>query len=223
MRVVARIALDRAHALRFVEFEDRLGAVEVQRTAAAPRFRERVIHAEQRLEPRRERTQCCNSRRLALEQHLVCLAIGEARMTAHHRRIELRRTQLTAARDRHVRRKAQAIDVRLQRAQLVRQRIRQHRQHTAREIHRRAALRGFRVERRARTHVMADVRNRDDQPIARRRLLGVHRIVEVFRIRPVDRDQRQFAQIHTTRRFLRIHRTAPGFRFAQHFGRECGR
>ena len=70
---------------------------------------------------------CVARLRLALEQRLVRQRVGEPRGRAHHGRIEARRLQRTLARDDHVRGEAQPIDVRRQRAQVIRQRRRQHR------------------------------------------------------------------------------------------------
>ena len=99
-----------------------------------------------------------------------------------------------------VHREAGAVLVRPQRAQAVGQRLRQHRQHPVREIHRVGAPPGLQVQRITRAHVVGDVRDRDDHVpaagIARVGIgLGVDRIVEVARVRTVDRDQRQRAQV----------------------------
>ena len=95
-----------------------------------------------------------------------------------------------------MRREAGAILARPQRAQVAGERLGQHRQHAVREIDRVAALRAPRD--RADRPAAHSARRRRSRPrrasraaVARR----PHRIVEVARIRPVDRDQRQIAQI----------------------------
>jgi hypothetical protein len=93
-----------------------------------------------------------------------------------------------------------AIDAFLQRANVCRQFLRQHRHDAIREIHAVAASPRFLVDRGARPHVEADVRDRDDRlPAAR--IGGVvigcrpDRIVMIARIGGVDRDDRQVAEV----------------------------
>ena len=107
--------------------------------------------------------------RVAPEQHRMRRGVGEPRGRAHHGRIEAP-AACSAPRSLtlHVGHHAQAIDVRLERAQVVRQRGRQHRQHARREIDRGAARARLGIQRRARPHVMADVGDRDQQAEARR-------------------------------------------------------
>ena len=73
-----------------------------------------------------------------LADRLPHARVGQARVRAHHRRIELRARDFAVAVDLHVAHHAQALDLRIQRADAVRQRLRQHRHDEAGEIHRRA-------------------------------------------------------------------------------------
>ena len=80
--------------------------------------------------------------------------------------IEAVALDLARLRDRHLADHAQAIDLGLERAELVRQPLGQHRNHAPREIHRLAALARVDVERVAVANVVADVGDGDDQPEA---------------------------------------------------------
>ena len=62
---------------------------------------------------------------------------------------------------------------------------------------------------------MAHVGDRDDQPKTRRVRLGVHRIVKIARILPVDGDERQRTQVDARVRLTRIHLLAASLRLAQ--------
>ena len=123
------------------------------------------------------------------------LRIGEPRARMHDRGIELVRLDRALRRDVHVARHAQAVDVRLERAELVRQLLRQHRDHAAREVHRGAALARLGVERVAVAHVVRDVGDGDDEPEALALALAIDGVVEVLRRLAVDRDERQRRQV----------------------------
>ncbi len=93
----------------------------------------------------------------------------------------------TGRRHLHVADHAQAIHFGPQTAQFVRQRLRQHRNHAAREIHAGRAFAGISVERSFEFHVMRNVGDGDDQTIALAGLLGVYRVIEIFSGFAVDR------------------------------------
>src|SRR5881397_2029695 len=90
--------------------------------------------------------------------------IGEPRARAHDRRIEAIPADLTLRADRDVAGHAEAIDFRVERAQAVGELLRQHRDDPAGKVNRIAALARIQVERVAVAHVVADVRDRDDEP-----------------------------------------------------------
>ncbi len=100
---------------------------------------------------------------------------------------------------------------------------RQHRQHARREIHRCTALHCFRVDRSAGPDVMADVRDRDDQPKARGMRLRVNGVVEITRILAIDRDEWQLSEVFPSLRIARIDVIAPSLRLAQGVGRKLVR
>jgi hypothetical protein len=97
--------------------------------------------------------------------------------------------------DLHLAREAEPVDLRIQGTESVREHLRQHRQHAACEVHRRAALARLAVDCAAGAHVVGDVGDRDDEPPAAAHALAVHGVVEVARVRAVDRDERELAQI----------------------------
>ena len=70
------------------------------------------------------------------------------------------------------------------------------------------------------THVVAHVRDRDDEAEALRMRLGVDRVVEVARILAIDGDERQVAQVDARRGRARIDVRTEGVRLAQRRGRE---
>ena len=78
-------------------------------------------------------------------------------------------------------------------------------------------LHRFAVERRARADVVADVRNRDAQAPAVTCALRVHRVVEVARVRAVDGDQRDLAQIFASLLVAAAYAFTEGFGFGQDF------
>ncbi len=133
------------------------------------------------------------------------LGVGEARLRMHHRRVELIALDLAVGCDHHVADHAQAVHIRVQRAQAVGEFFRQHRDDAARKVNRSRALVGVFVERLAGAHIVADVGNRYQQTPARGLFrfafagrghrLAVHRVVEVARVFAVDRHQRHVGQV----------------------------
>ena len=117
----------------------------------------------------------------------------------HHRWIEAIFFDIAAAADMHVAHHAQAIHMRIQRAQAVGQFFRQHRDHAARKIHRVAAQNRLAIQRVTGLHIVADIGNRHHQPVAAFFRRAIHRIVEIARGLAVDGDQRQVADVFAPR------------------------
>ena len=120
---------------------------------------------------------------------------------------------------------AGAVYPRLQRAQLVRQCLGQHRDDTIGKIDRIAAPLGLAVESAARPHIPGDVGDGDDEMPAAAVLrieirLGPHRVVEVAGVTAVDRDQRDIPQIGSTGRAHRQRRLGLGERGSWKFSRD---
>ena len=146
-----------------VELELHFDAVEIDRAA---RFAGALQRVEQRVEigePGQQRLRRARRAR-GIRQPAPHLRVGEPRARVHHGRVELVLRDPALGGHVHVADHAEPVDIRLERAELVRQRLGQHRDHAAREIDRRAALARVAVQRIAVLHVMRDVGDRDDQP-----------------------------------------------------------
>ena len=108
-----------------------------------------------------------NQRRILLAQILIALqympdfGVGQTRVRTHHRFVEFVASQAAFRRNRHLAHHTQAVYLRVERAQAVREHFRQHRDNLRREVHRRTTITRFSVQRRWRTHIVADVGNRD--------------------------------------------------------------
>ncbi|CSF26183.1 Uncharacterised protein [Shigella sonnei] len=108
-----------------------------------------------------------NQRDVLLAQILIALqnmpdfGVGQTRVRAHHRFVEFVARQAAFRRNRHLAHHTQAVYLRVERTQAVREHFRQHRDNLRREVHRRATVTRFSVQRRWRTHIVADVGNRD--------------------------------------------------------------
>ena len=141
-------------------------------------------------------------------------------MAAHHRRIEFKVLQQTRLADVHVGGEAQSIDLGFERAQMIRQRGRQHRQHTPREVDRGAALARRDIEWRPGADIVADIGDRNDQPKTLLRRLRVDRVVEVARVGAVDGDERQGPQVDAALGLARINTLAVTLGLDQRITRE---
>ena len=103
---------------------------------------------------------------------------------------------------------------------MVRELLGQHGQHAAREVDGGRALARFRIEGRARPHVVAHVRDGDEEPEARAARLGEDRIVEVARVLAVDGDERRRAQVLAPLERRRRHFAPVAARDRERFGRK---
>ena len=189
MRVVAG---DRHNALDFALFVEqhlRFGGFKVDGAATVAGGQQ---HLEQRIQVLHMRQHRVFAAVLQPVPHLV---VGQPRLGQHHRRVEGVAANLATAVDVHVAHHAQAFDFRVQRANAVGQRLGQHRDHPAREIHRIAALDRGEVQRVAGLHIMADVGNRHHQTETLALRFAIHRVVKVARGFAVDGHQRQVAQV----------------------------
>ena len=148
-------------------------------------------------------------------------------MAVHHTGVELIGMHLTLGGDQHVADHAQAIHIRVERAQAVGELFRQHGNHTAREVHTGRALVGIHVNRIAVLHIVTHIGNRHQQTPALAATdlgrLAVHSIVKVARIFAINGAQRHIAQINATLAILGHHlfRQGLGCRqtgFREHMG-----
>ena len=197
VRVVARRRHDPHDLAVRVELQRQLDGVEVDRAASLARGEEHLVERVELCEMRQQRACGLAFRRSGSVSH-ADLRVREPRARMHDRRVERVRLDRAARVDLHVARHAQPVDVRLQRAQLVRQRLGQHRNHAPRKVDRRAALARVGVERVAVAYVVADVGDRDDEPEAAAVGRAIDGVVEVLRRLAVDRHERQFGEIGAT-------------------------
>jgi hypothetical protein len=218
VRVVALEHAGLRHLALRAKHEAHFTGFELDRAALLPRLVEDPVQLVQALHLRQQRTDERQRLRLVLLGDAVAdrvphLRIGQARMRVHHRLIELRAADLAVAIDLHVADKAQAIHLRHQRADAVRQGLRQHRHHETGEVHRGRTQLRFVVQRRAGADVVRDVGDRDHKAEAVAVRLAVHRVIEILGVLAVDRHQRQCAQIHARRggRGIDLQRHCSGF------------
>ncbi len=120
-------------------------------------------------------------------------------MAVHHGGVELVGLQLAIGGDQHIGHHAQAVHIRVQRAQAIGELLRQHGDHAARKVDAGRTVVGIDVDGIAVLHIVAYIGNRHQQAPA----LGaadfggfaVHGIVKVARILAVDGDQRDIGQV----------------------------
>ena len=220
VRLVAAVLADGSDPLVAVEFIVGLAALEIERPAPMARLEQRMVEIHQRPQRRQQRSDRLLGIRLTLEQRRVGLVVGQAPMAAHHRRIEVEVLQQTRLADVHVGGEAQSIDLGFERAQMIRQRGRQHRQHTPREVDRGAALARRDIEWRPGADIVADIGDRNDQPKTLLRRLRVDRVVEVARVGAVDGDERQGPQVDAALGLARIDTLAVSLGLDQRITRE---
>ena len=194
--IVARLLDERGDAPVRVELELELGRVELERAAPGALAREAPVDAVQREQALTQRFEARRVRRARALEEFTHFTIGQPRRRAHHALEESRPRDPAVVAHPQLAAQAQAVLVGHQRAQAVRERLRQHRDDAVREIHRRAALARLRIECAARLDVVPHVGNRDDQPpAAAARALAIDGVVVVLRVLAVDGDERRVAQV----------------------------
>ncbi len=174
-----------------------LGEVEFERAARPPRFVERGEGTVERRDPLRRHRQPVRMRIVMCLLHRI---IGQPRRRAHDRPLEPMMPLAAGGVDPQLRGDASAVGRGNQRAEVVRQRLRQHRHDPVGKVDRVAAPRRLAVEGATRRHVSGDIGDRDDDmPTAGigRIVVGLRpdRVVEIARVAAVDRDQLQLAQV----------------------------
>ena len=135
------------------------------------------------------------------------LGVGEAGGAADQGGVDLDAAAPAVPVDHHLAGHGQPRFPGKERAQPVRQPLRQHRQDAPRKVDAGAAQQRLAVEGAARLHIPGDVGNRHPYPVAIPLLLGRHRIVEVPGILPVDGDVGARAQVAASspgQRFFRV-------------------
>ncbi len=174
VRIVARRGNDLRDLAVLVEFQREFDGVEVDGATLVPRRRQCVIERVQILQVRQQFTRLgIGGLRRGIEP-LPHLRVREPGARMHDRRIERVALDCAGRRHFHVADHAKTVDAAFERAQLVRQLLRQHRDYAPREIDGRSALARVAVDRIAVAHVVRDIGDRDDRggnscPFARNR------------------------------------------------------
>jgi hypothetical protein len=133
----------------------------------------------------------------------------------HYRRKELIALDLPVRADRHLARHAQAVDRGLERTQLVRQLLGQHRDDAPRKIDRRAAIARVAVEGVAVGDIVADVSDCDDQAETLGAALAIDGVVESRAVSPsIVTSGRAVKSVGTSGRRSALRAEAPRLRCA---------
>jgi len=200
--VVATCGNDASDLAFVVENDLRFDRFEIDRSACFACTHEHLEETIEIIDVRGERTVALRRIALGIVEHLSHDRVRETRMRSHDCRVKLITDELAFGRDLHVADHAQPIDLRVERAQIVRKPFRQHRNHAARKVDRVTSSLRFMIERIPMRHVMTDVSDRNEQAetafraaTLRRQWLAVNRVVEIPRRLPVDRDERQIANV----------------------------
>ena len=155
-------------------------------------------------------------------QPLEDLFVGAPAARVDHRLVGLDGAQVALAVDLEAHAEAQAIDPLAQRAQLVRQPLRQHGHAEPRQVDARGAASGLGVEERPPTDVVTDIGDvdLDLDPVSGQRP-GAHRVVEVARGHRVDGDRGAAAQIPAAGEIALGDRLGQGVRLGLDLGGEA--
>ena len=205
-----------------VDDDFRLGEIEVDRTtrvAAFPKdFRELGHEVE------------LPDERFVLFQRLLVIALDDltdVRIRHPLRRLDDTREQVMAddlpvlRGDLHDTAERQAVDVRVEGTDPVRESVRQHRNDAVDEIHTRPTLERLDVERRALFHVMRDVGDMDTElVVAVIEFFDVDGIVQVFRIFTVNREDRLVTKVDATDEVFLVRLVRYRVRLSDHVLRE---
>ena len=160
---------------------------------------------------------------LAVED-VLHLFIGEAAGGADDGLLELDRADGAVLGDGQPRAQGQARHVGAQRAQVVGELGRQHRDDGAGQVDARAAAHGLLVQGRLRAHVMPDVGDVHAQAqVAPAQILQRHGVVEVLRVGTVDGEHGQVEELGSARPGLGLGLQRQGLGLGQGRGRELGR
>ena len=210
MRDVALAADDAGHLPRGVEFDHLLGQIEIDRAQArAPRVENhrQIAHGAEVFGELR----ILGVRGGIVLQHGIHGRVGHALGGTNHAAREFRRDDFAVAVQFQDRAHHQAVFVRVERTDSVREFFGQHGHGAIWKINRRAAQARLAVQRRTAPHVVRDVGNVHLQlPVAVFQALHVHRIVEITRGLSVNGDDRKIAEIAPPHALRVAHRMRHG-------------
>ena len=200
-----------------IEFDHRLGQIEID--GAEPRAPRVQNHGEvaHGAEIFGEVRVLRGGGRVVLK-HGVHRGVRHALGRADHAAREFRRDDFAVRVEFHDRAHHQAVFLRIERADAVREFLGQHGHGAIRKINGSAAQPRLAVQRRSAPHVMRNVGDVHLQlPVAVFEALHVHGVVEIARRFAVDRDDRQIAEIAPPGALGIAHRMRRGGGFRQHF------
>ena len=188
--------------------------LEVDGAPPLPRPPQHRVDLPERLEMGQEPAEPTARAGVPGEYRRLHLQVGEARPRAHDRVAEEGPRDPPPPVDVHLAGETQPVDLRVERADPVGEPPRQHRHHPPREVDGRAAHGRLPVEGGPRRHVVGHVGDGHGEfPTARTRR-AVDRVVEVLRVRPVDRHQGKAAEVRPVAGGVRDLERNP-FRFGQ--------
>ena len=206
-----------------VEFDHLLGQIEIDRAEArAPRVQNhgQIAHGAEIFGEVRVLRGCGG----VILQHGIHRRVRHALGGANHAAREFRRDDFAVRVEFHDRAHHQAVLVRIERADSVREFLGQHGHGAIGKINGSAAQARLAIERRAAPDVMRNVGNVHLQlPVAVFEALHVHGVVEIARRLAVNRDDRQIAEIAPPRALRVAHRMRRGSRLRQNFRRKLVR
>ncbi len=177
------------------ENNERLGIVEIDSAAAFARAPQSAVQRVELVKMLENGGQTRAGGGVALHHCRGDIVVDEARTRAHDSLEESRPANVAVSIDIELACKTQTVFIRTQRAEIVGKLLRQHRHDALGKVNRRAAQAGLGIERRAGLDVGRHVGNRHGQLPPRGRARAMHRVVEVARIRAIDGDECQAAQI----------------------------
>ena len=195
LRDVARAARDAGHGAGFVEFDQRLGKVEIDRAALVALVLQDFGQFAHELEAFHQRRVAGSLRGVAFEQQMH-VRVGHALGAANHAPAELEAQRLAVPVELDQRGHDEPVGLRDQGTDVGRELERQHRDGAVGEVDAGAAQARFAIDRAAGRDVMAHIGNVDLQRVvAVRQFVHQDRIVEIARRFAVDGHDRQVAEI----------------------------
>ena len=173
----------------------------IHRPAHAALFEQRLVHIVQIQQVRHQGLALRGFRSAGIGQNGCHFGVGEAGLAEHHRWVKLIGMHFAFGIDQHVAHHAQALNIRVQRAQTIGQLLGQHRNHAARKVNAGCTVISVNVNGATGFNIVTDISNRHQQPptLATPHFggLAVHRIIEVACVFTVDSDQRNIGQVDT--------------------------
>ena len=211
VRNVVLHPLDARDPALFVEPDFALGKIQVERAGLEAQPPDALGQLVRVVQHARDRV-----RRFRLQERHY-LAVTEAPLGMNHRREEPRLQHLAVVGHEKLDALGQAVHLRFERAQLIAQRLGQHRDDAIHEIRRVAPPTRLVVQRGAGANIMRDVRDVDPQlPALGRDAFQADRVVEILRVIGIDRHHLVAPAIFAAGQVSRLNHRSDRPRFLQH-------